>query len=237
MGKLLFVNTNRVNGIFAVVICVALVAIGIGLTFEGTYVAVILIPLGLYGSKFFLKMATQRTELYEQGFFSKNIFGGVRGRYADLRSITRSAVRVNGVLNTHIFFTTNSGEKLIISNEKLSRNDDKMQLLLELASTAIAETWMKTMERQTEVVWLTDGSTPLLKIRKEGVLVEGKGSAGFISLNQFNVKQAHGLAVELRNGDQKILSVNSGTANFHVGLVLIAMLETKQRSIAASTSN
>src|SRR5882724_1278634 len=119
MGKLLFVNTNRINGIFAVVICLALVAIGIWLTIDGTYVAAIFVPLGILGIKFFLKMATQRTELYEQGFISKNIFGGVRGRYADLKSITRSAVRVNGVLNTNIFLTTNSGQKLIVSNEKL----------------------------------------------------------------------------------------------------------------------
>ena len=69
------------------VICVALVAIGIWLTLDGTYVAAILVPLGILGIKFFLKMATQRTELYEQGFVSKNIFGGVRGRYADLKSI------------------------------------------------------------------------------------------------------------------------------------------------------
>jgi|SRR5882724_4600311 len=238
MGKLLFVNTNRVNGIFAVVLCLALVAIGAGLTLERTYAGIILIPLGILGIKFFLKMATQRTEFYEQGFVSNNIFGSVRGRYADLKSIVRGAVRVNGVLTTNIHFVTNSGEKLSISNEKFLKGDDKMQLLVEQASIAMAEVWAKNLERQTEVVWLTNGSSPLLKIRKDGVLVEGKaGSEGFISLNQFQVKSLYGLDVQILNGDQKVITVSSGAQNYFVGLILIAMLQPKQRSMAASLSN
>ncbi len=238
MGKLLFVNTNRVNGIAAIVICLAMIAIGIWLTLDGTYVAAIFVPLGLLGIKFFLKIATQRVELYEQGYVSKNIFGGVRGRYADLKALTRSAVTRNGVLNTDIFLTTNAGEKVIIHNEKFLKGDDKMQLLLERAGTAMAETWMKTLERQTEVVWLTNGASPLLKIRKDGVLVEGKsGSDGFISIGQFNTKQLYGLDMQILNGNQQVIKVNSGAINFFVGLILISMLANKQRSMAATTAN
>jgi len=237
MGKLLFVNTNRINGIFAVVICLALVAIGIWLTIDGTYVAAIFVPLGLLGIKFFLKMATQRTELYEQGFISKNIYGGVRGRYGDLKSITRSAVRVNGVLNTNIFLTTNSGQKLIVSNEKLLKGDDKMELLMERASTAMAEVWAKNLERQTEVVWLMDGSKPLLKIRKDGVLVGDKsGVDTYIPFGQFQMKPLYGLGVQILNGDQKVMTTNSGVPNFHVGLALITILANK-RSVGATTSS
>lgn len=237
MGKLLFVNTNRVNGIAAVALCLGLAALGVWLTISGTYVGAILIPLGLLGCKFFLKMATQRTELYEQGFVSKNIFGGARGRYADLKSISRSAVTVNGVLNTDIFFTTNAGEKVIVHNEKLLKGDDKMQLLLEHAVTAMAETWMKKLERETEVVWLTNGANPV-KIRKDGVLVEGKtGPEGFISLGQFNTKPVYGLEVQILNGEQKVLKVNSGLPNYFVGAMLISMLANKQRSMAATTSS
>src|SRR3954454_2451419 len=109
MGELLFVNTNRANGIFGVILCLAMRAIGLWTTLSGAYPGVVLIPLGIYLGKFCLKIATQRTELYEQGFVSKNIFGSVRGRYADLKSIVRGAVKTNGVLQTNIHFVTNSG--------------------------------------------------------------------------------------------------------------------------------
>src|SRR5262249_7892791 len=98
MGKLLFVNTNRFNGIAYVTLCLALAALGVGLTWDHTYVGIIFIPLGLWGAKFFLKMATQRAEFYEQGFRSKSIYGELSGRYADLKSIMRMAVVRNGVL-------------------------------------------------------------------------------------------------------------------------------------------
>lgn len=238
MGKLLFVNTNRVNGIFGVVLCLAMVAVGLWTTLSGAYAGAVLIPLGIYLGKFCLKVATQRTELYEQGFISKNIFGSVRGRYADLKSIVRGAVRTNGVLQTNIHFVTNSGEKLTLSNEKFLQGDDKMELLLEHSSAAMAEVWAKNLECQMEVVWLTKGSSPLLKIRKEGVLVEGKtGAEGLIALRQFQIKPLYGLQVQILNGDQEVITVNSGAPNYFVGLVLIAMLQTKQKSMAASTSN
>jgi hypothetical protein len=238
MGKLLFVNTNRVNGIAAIVLCLALVALAIWLTLDGTYVAAIFVPLGLLGIKFFLKMATQRVELYEQGYVSKNIFNGVSGRYADLKSITRSAVRVNGVLNTDIFFTTNAGEKVIVHNEKFLKGDDKMELLMERVSRAMAETWAKNLERQTVVVWVVDGAKPLLKIRKDGVLVTDKSGAEiYVPFTQFQMKATHGLGVEILNANQKVLSTSSGTANFHVGMSLIAMLANKRSMTATSSSH
>ncbi|HSS97638.1 MAG TPA: hypothetical protein VLK33_11440 [Terriglobales bacterium] len=238
MGKLLFVNTNRVNGIAAIVICVAMIALGIWLTLDGTYVAAIFVALGLLGIKFFLKMATQRTELYEQGFRSKNIFNGISGRYADLKSITRSAVRVNGVLNTDIFLTTNAGEKVIVHNEKFRKGDDKMELLMEQASGAMAETWAKNLERQTDVVWLMDGAKPLLKIRKDGVLVTDKsGTEIYVPFTQFQIKATHGLGVEILNANQKVLPTSTAVANFHVGLSLIAILANKRSMTATSSSH
>src|SRR5437667_3738510 len=110
MGKLLFVNTNRTNGIVGVGLCLAMAALGVWTTLSGAYAGSVLIPLGIYLGKFCLKIATQQNELYEQGFVSKNVFGGVRGRYADLQSIARGAVRTNGVTQTNIHFVTNSGE-------------------------------------------------------------------------------------------------------------------------------
>ena len=239
MGKLLFVNTNRVNGIAGIVICIALVLLGAWGALSGTYVAALLIPAGLYGAKVCLKMATQRTEIYEQGFISKDIFGGSRGRYAELKAISRDAIRTNGVLQTHIHFVTNSGEKLTISNEKLLRGDDKMQLLLKLSTAAVAEGWAKTLEKQTEVVWLTQDSSPLLKIRKEGIIVEGKaGSETLIPLGQFQTKPLHALQMQILNGDQKVIAVNSAASNYFVGLTLIENLISKQeRSMAAFNRN
>ena len=54
---------------------------------------------------------------------------------------------------------------------------------MEQASTAMAEIWAKNLERQTEVIWLMDGSKPLLKIRKDGVLVADKRALKVISLS------------------------------------------------------
>src|SRR5262249_9623242 len=109
---------------------------------------------------------------------------------------------------------------------------------LHKASTGMAETWMKTLERQTEVVWLTDGAKPLLKIRKDGVLfVEKSGTEIWIPLNQFNIKPVHGLDVQIFNGDQKIVKISVGAINYYPGQELIGMLANKQRSMAAATSS
>ncbi len=150
-----------------------------------------LIPFGIAGFAFCLKIATQRAEIYEHGFVSKSIYGSVSGRYSDLKSIYRVAVRRNGVLTTNIFLTVNSGQKLGISNEKFLKGDDKMELLLDRASGDLAETWAKNLDKGTEAVWLKDGDRPLLKIRKDGVLVEPKnGLPTFIPLRQFQIKNA-----------------------------------------------
>ena len=237
MGKLLFVNTNRVNGIFGVIICACIAAAGVYLTFfDRNYPAILLIPAGIFGGKFCLKLATLRTELYEHGYASKDIFGSISGRYADLKSVTRNAVRVNGVLNTMIILQNQAGKRLVVQNEKLWKGDEKMQSLLQRSTTDLAETWAKSLERQTEIVWLTIGST-VLKIRKDGVLVEGKDSPGWISLGQLNIKPLAGLDAQILNGDQKVVNTSTAGTNFYVGLALIEILGSKQRSAAAGASS
>lgn len=238
MGKLLFVNTNRINGIFGVVICAAIAACGIGLTMGGNYAGALLIPFGIAGVAFCLKIATQRAEIYEHGFVSKSIYGSVSGSYSDLKSIYRMAVRRNGVLTTNIFLTTNAGQKLGISNEKFLKGDDKMELLLDRSSGDLAETWAKTLDKGTEVVWLKDGDSPLLKIRKDGVLVEPKnGLPTFIPLGQFQIKNAtFPGSVEILNHDQKVMNINSVAPNYFVGLKLIELLLGKQQQSKAATN-
>jgi hypothetical protein len=236
VGKLLFVNTNRTNGIFGVIICGALVVFGMWALVGGGYYGALMVLLGIGGGKFALQIATQKTELYEQGFVAKNIYGSVTGRYTDLKTIVRGAVRYNGVLNTNIHFVTNSGGKVMVSNEKFLKGDDKMDLLLTRSSGALAEVWAKTLESQGEVVWLMNGANPLLKIRKEGILVEGKpGSEGFIPLGQLQFKPAFGMQVQLLKGTEKVVTANSDAANYYVGLALISkLLESQQRSMAAA---
>jgi ribosomal protein S1 len=107
---------------------------------------------------------------------------------------------------------------------------------------ALAQSWAKTLEKQTEVVWLTKGDAPWLKIRKDGVLVEGGvGSEGFIPLNQFSTRQGSGLRasilpIEILNGDKKVLAVSSGDRNYFVGLSLIDQLMRKQQPSMAATN-
>jgi hypothetical protein len=233
MGKLLFVNTNRTNGIFGVIICAALVACGVGLGIEGTYVGILLVPAGLFGGKFCLKLATTRSEIYEQGFITKSWFGSVTARYADLKGISRYAVRVNGVLNTSVYFLTQSGEKVTMTRESI--RNDKMTQLLYCACESLATTWMKTLDRQKEVVWLVKGTVPYLRIRKDGVVYQGKNAQGmtgadeFISLNELQLKSGPLATVDICRGDTKIAKVNSAESNYFVGETLIAMLLENQR--------
>jgi hypothetical protein len=237
MGKLLFVSTNRTNGIVGLLACAAAVLVGAWAALSGAYAGILFVLLGLLGSKFCLKIATQRAELYELGFVSRNIFGGVSARFADLKSIARGAVSRNGVVQSNIYFRTKSGETVTITREVFLKGDDKMQVLLDHACSALAQAWAKTLERQTEVVWLMKGSSPLLKIRKEGVLVEGKsGSDALIPLNQFRVQPLFGLEVQILNGDEKVLKANSGDSNYFVGQALIAMLQPKQQQSMAATT-
>lgn len=233
MGKLLFVNTNRTNGIFGVIICAALVACGVGLGIEGTYVGILLVPAGLFGGKFCLKLATTRSEIYEQGFITKSWFGSVTARYADLKGISRYAVRVNGVLNTSVYFLTQSGEKVTMTRESI--RNDKMTQLLDYACESLATTWMKTLDRQKEVVWLVKETVPYLRIRKDGVVYQGKNAQGmtgadeFISLNELQLKSGPLATVDICRGDTKIAKVNSAESNYFVGETLIAMLLENQR--------
>jgi len=238
MGKLLFVNTNRVNGIVGLVASLIFVVLGAYSALTGTYLGLIGVALGLLFGKFCLKTATQRSELYELGFVSKSMFESQSGRYADLKSITRSAIRTNGVVTTRVYLVAQSREPLIISSEALGKGDKDSQLLMDYACRSLAETWAKNLERNTEVIWLQKGSSPLLKIRKEGVLVEGAtGADGLIPLSQMRLQPIPlGLNVDVLNGDRKVMTVNSGEANYYVGLALIAMILEKQtQSFAATT--
>jgi hypothetical protein len=230
MGKLLFVNTNRTNGIVGLVASLIFVGVGVASILTGTYLGLIGVAFGLLLGKFCLKTATQRSELYEQGFVSKSIFGSQSGRYADLKSITRGAVRTNGVVTTRVHLVAQSGERLVVSSEALGKSDKESQLLMDCACRSLAEIWAKTLERDTEVVWLRKGSSPILKIRKEGVLVEGAtGADGLIALSQTRMQpRQSGLSVDILNGDRKVITVNSGEPNYYVGLALIDMILEKQ---------
>jgi hypothetical protein len=240
MGKLLFVNTNRTNGIVGLIASLLFVGVGVASIVSGSYVGLVGVLFGLLLGAFCLKIATQRSEIYEQGFASKSIFGSQAGRYADLKSIIRGAVRTNGVVTTRVQLVDQSGKRLTVSREALGQGDKESQLLLDRACTCMAESWAKKMERCTEVVWLTKGSSPLLKIRKDGVLVEGAtGADGFVPLSQMRVQPKQvGLAVDILNGDRKVITVNSGEPNYYVGLALIAMILEKQtHSFAAGARN
>ena len=236
MGKLLFVKTYRGGGIVGLVFCFCLIAAGMWIALSGTYVAILLVPVGCFLGKIFLKAATMKHQIYEEGFVLKSATGGFSGRYADLKVIARGATRYNGVLMTNIHFVTQAGAKTTITNEEFAM-DAKMSQLLTYACRALANTWMKALERQREVVWIAKESGPILKIRKDGVLVKGKtGIEEFIPLSQFNVKPGFALAVEIFNGDKKVVKVNSGEPNYFVGETLLAMLGENQRRSATASS-
>jgi hypothetical protein len=228
MGKLLFVKTSRTYGIFGLIVCCGAIVAGAWMALSGTYAGILLVPLGLLCGKFCLKMATLKFEIYEQGFFSKSIFGTLSSRYADLTSIARGATRTNGVLMTNIHFATKSGAKATITSEGFGK-DDKMAQLLNHACHALATTWTKTLERQSEIVWMSKGSSPTLKIRKDGVLVKEKtGVETFIPLSRLHVKSGFALSADIFDDDKKIVKVNTGSPNYFVGETLIAMLLQKQ---------
>jgi hypothetical protein len=236
MGKLLFVNTNRATGIFGIIICAGAIAAGVWFGLEGAYAGLLFVPAGLFAGKFCLKIATMRSELYEQGFVKASCFGSVTGRYGDLKSISRGAVRTNGVLVTNIHFVTQSGEKATISKESVGK-DDQMSQLLGHACAALATTWMKTLDRQKEVVWMVKGTSPILRIRKDGIVYQGKmGTDEFIPMNELRLRSGHAMAVELCRGDQNVAKINSGDPNYLVGETLVAMLLENQGRPAAMHS-
>jgi hypothetical protein len=236
MGKLLFVNTNRTNGIFGMIVCAGAIAAGIWFSLGGTYAWILLVPAGLFGGKFFLKLATLRSELYEQGFIAKSCFDSVSGRYSDLKAISRFAVRRRGVLNTHIYLVTQSGERATIIRESLG-NDDKMWQLMDYACKSLAGTWMKTLDRQKEVVWIVKGTTPILRIRKDGIVFQGRNGADeFIALNELQLKVGFLATVDICRGDTKVLQVNPAESNCFVGEMLIAMLLENQQRPAVTES-
>jgi hypothetical protein len=236
MGKLLFVNTNRVNGIFGLIICAGAIAAGVWSGLNGAYAWVLLVPIGLFAGKFCLKMATMRSEIYEEGFVTTSWFGSVTARYADLKSISRSAVRINGVLNTNVHFVAESGEKATLSREALG-HDDKMSQVLDHACEGLANKWMKTLDRQKEVVWIVNKTSPLLRIRKDGIVFQGKSGADeFIPLNEVQMKSKYPATVDICRGDAKVTNVNCASPNYFVGEMLIAMLLEKHSRPAAMQS-
>ena len=237
MGKLLFVNTNRVNGIFGLILCAAAIVAGVWFGLGGAYAGILLVPAGLFIGKFCLKIATTRSELYEQGFISRNCFGSVSARYADLKAISRFSVRRNGVLNTQIHLVTQSGERATIAGESLGA-DDKMWKLMDYACKSLAATWMKTLDRQKEVVWIVKGTTPILRIRKDGVVYQAKnGAEEFIPLNELKLKAGvFPTAIDICRGETKVLQVNPAESNCFVGETLLAMLLENQHRPASTES-
>jgi hypothetical protein len=62
----------------------------------------------------------------------------------------------------------------------------------------LANTWAKTLKQQNEAVWMAKESSPILKIRKHGVLVKQQtGVEEFIPLSQFHVKTVFALKVDI----------------------------------------
>lgn len=234
MGKLLFVNTNRTNGIVGLVACLVFVVLSGSAVVEGQYLGLLGVALALFLGKFCLTIASERTEIYEQGYVSKNLFGSQSGRYADLKAIARGAIRTNGVVTTRVHLVPQSGKPLVVSSEGFLKGDKESKLLMDRACSSLAETWAKRLERDKEVVWLSTSAS--MKIRKEGVLLEGaSGADGLIPLSQLRVQaMPSGLSVDLLNGERRILSVNSGEPNYYVGLALIAMILEKQTNSFAA---
>lgn len=240
MGKLLFVNTNRITGIFGVILCAGVIAVGVSYGLDGTFagflLGFLLVPVGLYAGKVLLKMATTRSELYEQGFVTTSWFSTGTARYSDLKAISRFAVRRRGVLNTHIYLVTQSGERATIIRESLG-NDDKMWQLMDYACKSLAGTWMKTLDRQKEVVWIVKGTIPILRIRKDGIVFQGRNGADeFIALNELQLKVGFLATVDICRGDTKVLQVNPAESNCFVGEMLIAMLLENQQRPAVTGS-
>jgi hypothetical protein len=233
-GEIVACKHESSNGIFGIIICAGAIAAGVWFGLGGAYAGLILVPGGLFAGKFCLKLATMRSEIYEQGFVTNSWFESVTARYKELQSISRFAVRANGVLNTHVHFVTQSGEEATLIREALG-HDDKMAQLLAHACESLASTWMKTLNCQKEVVWIMNGASPLLPIRKDGVIFQGKsGAEEFISLNEVQLKSRYAATVDICRGDAKVTNVNSASPNYLVGETLIAKLLENQRRPAAT---
>jgi len=99
--------------------------------------------LGLLLGKFCLKTATQRSELYEQGFISKSIFGKPKRplRGPEVDHPRRGQDEWGG--NARVHLVAQSGERLIVSREALGKGDQESQLLMDRACRGLAETWAK----------------------------------------------------------------------------------------------
>jgi hypothetical protein len=236
MGKLLLVNTNRIYGWWGVMMCAGAILGGIYGAVVGAYAALGLTVVGAAAIKICLRMATQRTEVYECGFSSTSMFGKVSARYADLKSISRTSVTRNGVVNTMLFFGTQNGERVQIVTEKLLKQDERIQDVLERACGALAETWEKRLDKQKEIDWIVNGSQAVLKIRKEGVLVEGN-PVGLIPLDQFQI-QSKGWLFAVCKGEQKVTTVNAASANYYTGLMLIENLrKANSKAMFANTNH
>jgi hypothetical protein len=113
--------------------------------------------------------------------------------------------------------------------ESIRRQDDMAQLMGH-ACESLACTWMKTLDRQKEVVWIVKGTRPILRVRKDGVVFQGENGADeFIPLNELQLKSGYAATVEICRGAAKVAKVNSAESNYFVGEALIAMLLENQR--------
>jgi hypothetical protein len=104
-----------------------------------------------------------------------------------------------------------------------------MGQLLNHSCESLATTWMKTLDRQKEVTWIMEKTSPLLRIRKDGIIFQGKSRAEeFIPLNEVQLKSKYPGTVDICRGGAKVTSVNSASPNYFVGETLIAMLIENQ---------
>ena len=149
--------------------------------------------------------AFDAAEIYEHGFVTTTWFGAVSARYGELTSIfsfcrqgQRRAQRPRSLRYT-------VRRKGALIREALG-HDDKMAQPLGHACESLAGAWMKTLDRQKEAVWIMNGASPPLRIRKDGVVFQGKSGADeFIPLNEVRLKSRCAATVDICRGDAKRL--------------------------------
>ena len=251
MGKLLFVNTNRVNGWFGVVLCFG--AIVLGLVWTAMAVGFgrfhadpgdwkLFLPTGLVfvaggamALKYCLVVATQRTTLYEHGFVSESIFGRLELLYADLQGISRGAIARSGVRTTVVRLVTKGKRNIRISRETfLNRQDEQMATLVENACRDLAQRWIERLRKEQEIDWMMERNRPVLRLRKDGVLAFAKdGSQEFVPFSHFGIEDVPGtLDCWILNMQKRVRYVNTAWPSFYAG---IHALELLKKSSAPTT--
>jgi hypothetical protein len=108
-----------------------------------------------------VRIATQRTEVYEHGFVARSLFGTVSARFEDLAGILRSAINRSAVLTTMVRFQLRDGRRVSISREVFAnRPDDEMTIVIDNSCNDLALRWLSRIERARKIPWLEGTSNP-----------------------------------------------------------------------------